>query len=88
MLNRGAIYCGDTLVTLTQVSPLGKERVTYNLTFTDLPTDESYTKSYTDESDAMIAFAAWIIAGEVAPFTEVTKALEELRASPARKYLP
>jgi hypothetical protein len=85
----GTVCCGDTLVTLTKVFPLEtKEKSTYNLTFTDMPTDKTYTKSYTGENDAMTAFAAWIIADQEAPFAEVTSALKELRDSPAQKYMP
>lgn len=65
-----SLSVGDSLVTLVMVTPLSGEEIargyrTYNLTFTDIPTDKSYTKSIVGENDAMVALAAWIVADDV-----------------------
>lgn len=59
------VCVGDTLVTLTRVLPLTRDDdliQSYNLTFTDLPTDKRYTKSIIGENLALQTFAAWIMA--------------------------
>lgn len=85
---------GDGLVTLTMVTPLtssSEEQITgrsYNLTFTDLPTDRYYTHVIVGENDALHAFAAWIVADDGPGFPTVQKMLDQLRNSPAYKHLP
>ncbi len=79
---------GDALITLVGVVPLAKEdmgNVTYNLTFTDIPTDKSYTKSYVSENDALHAIAAWIAADDGEGFPTIKRVLNDLRNDPAMK---
>lgn len=82
---------GDMLLTLTVVIPLdAKElsdgRRTYNLTFTDIPTDKSYTRSIEGEAKALEMFAAWIVADDP---EAIMLRLQELREDPAAaRYLP
>jgi hypothetical protein len=85
---------GDALITLVAVTPITpdlnkqmRDR-TYNLSFTDLPTDRTYTHSIVGENNALHAFAAWIAADDGPGFPTIQRMLDELRNSPARKHLP
>lgn len=82
-----AMVCvGDTLITLVKVIPLDVEEIraggaTYNLTFTDIPTERRYTKSITEENQAMQALAAWIAADD--PEKNLKVGLKTLKLDPA-----
>lgn len=82
-----SLSIGDALVTLVRVIPLTADaEATYNLSFTDIPTDNTYTKSIIGEAAAMNALAAWIVADDP---TAVNDGLEMLRSDPAMKpHLP
>lgn len=87
-----SLAIGDTLVTLTCVIPLDREELqhgirSYNLTFTDIPTDKSYTKSFSEENLAMQCLAAWIAADD--PVENIRVATEALYSDPDMKpFLP
>lgn len=71
---------GDSLVTLVAVQALNRDtvpRITYNLTFTDIPTDKRYTKSFVGEANALYAIAAWIMADDVEAIHEALKGLRD-----------
>lgn len=90
-----ATFClGDTLATVVKTtSPLadqhGEFATSYKLTVSDTASDRlPFTKVYTAEQDAMMAFAAFIASDELPGFPNVAKALADLRDSPMHKFMP
>ena len=86
-----SLCAGDTLVTLTNPSPLDPDdveaRELYHLTFTDMPTGKTETVVILGESDALYAIAAWIAADDGLSFPTVLKMYQVLKEK-VPKQLP
>lgn len=73
---------GDHVTTLVKRNKLTSDDInTYILTNVDTATDETYTKSFTGENDAVRAFCACIASDE----PDLSVVLQDLRSDPAMK---
>jgi hypothetical protein len=84
---------GDDVVTLYESTALmadekGSFAKTYNLSVVDSATDKQFTQVFNGEREALIAFAAIIVADMWPPFKEIEDALAFLRDSPMNRFLP